>query len=106
MPPTKQKIISVLPEGRFCAQDIAELLGVETISKNGFNQLAPSITRQLLALCKEGLLYQWIIGTGGGLDGISYNSHKWELYYLKRDCELAKTLLQNRSKYLNGYRFK
>ena len=63
-----------------------------------------TIFRGKLKLCKQGVLYQWVIGTGGGLDGMTYNSHKWELYYLKRDTDLAKTLLERRE--LNGYRFR
>lgn len=102
----KEKVLSVLPDYKFTASDIAELLNIELTVNNGFYKTCPKVSKALLELCKDGILYQWVLGTGGGLDGLSYNSHKWELYYLKRDSELAKQLLMSRGRLLNNYRFR
>jgi len=99
-----ERVVSALPNHKFTASDIAEAIDYKTQMKNGFYETCPQISKILLKLCKQGVLYQWVIGTGGGLDGMTYNSHNWELYYLKRDTDLAKTLLEIRE--LNGYRFR
>ena len=101
-----ERVVSVLPNAKFTASDIAEAIGYKTQMKNSFYETCPQISKILLKLCKQGVLYQWVIGTGGGLDGMTYNSHKWELYYVKRDSNLAKQLLESRGKYLSGYRFR
>lgn len=102
----KKRVLAVIPNHKFTASDIAKEIDYPTQMKNSFFETCPQVSKILLSLCKEGLLYQWVIGTGGGLNGMTYNSHKWELYYVKRDTELAKTLVSHPNRIVSGYRIR
>ncbi len=105
----KEKVRIAVAEktgGRFSAVDLAHDIGVPTKYGNASYEVCPSVTKELLKLCKDGVLYQWVIGTGGRLDGITFNGYCWEMYYLRRDSDLAKTLIEHPNRIVNGHRIR
>ena len=102
----KERILSVLAnrQGKFSAVDIAEEIGYPI---DGFGCLSTckNVRVILTNLCKEGLLYQWITGNGLSPYAIT-NTAKYSVEYLRRDSELAKTLLEHPNRTLAGYRIR
>lgn len=102
----KERILSVLVnrQGKFSAVDIAGEIGYP-IDRFGCLSTCKNVRVILTKLCKEGLLYQWI--TGNGLSPFSLtNTAKYSVYYLRRDSNLAKTLLEHPNRTLVGYRIR
>ena len=100
----KDKILNILPtiNHKFTCVDIAEIIGAK-INMPCAYETAPYITKLLTELCKEGILYQRIIGVGG-MNDLSDYAPKWEMWYIRCNTDLAKELLKKRE--LNGYRFR
>jgi hypothetical protein len=91
-------------EGKYTAVEVAEALEYPVQDGQAFYRTCPSVRRVLTQLCKEGLLYQWVIGTG--MSPLTDRICPYEVSYLKRDSELAGELLKSRGNLLKGYRFK
>lgn len=104
MKSTRDRILEVLPNlnGRFYAVEVADMIGAK-VKNGGFYQTAPYVTKILTQLCKEGVLYQWIIGVGGKHD-LSDCVPSWEMFYIKRDSDLAKQVVESRG--VKGYRIR
>lgn len=102
----KQRILSVLAnrQGKFSAVDIAEEIGYP-IDNIGCLSTCKNVRVILTKLCKDGLLYQWITGNGLSPFAIT-NTAKYSVEYLRRDSELAKTLLEHPNRTLTGYRIR
>lgn len=94
------------PNGRFTADQIADMVGLpsnEIGTVSYLHRTSPRCSRHLLQLCKEGFLYQWVIGVGSKCD-LTDNAPSWDLFYIRRDSELAQRLTQNRT--IKGYRIR
>lgn len=89
------KYLFIPNEGLFDAETVAKMTG-KSISKT---------KRQLLALCRNGVLYQVISGTGS-TDVFNGNSTpSWVMKYTRRSSEIGKELsnIDRPPKY--GYRY-
>lgn len=102
----KERIISVLAnrQGKFSVVDIAEEIGYP-VDSFGCLATCKNVRVVLTKLCKEGLLYQWVTGNGLSPFAIT-NTAKYSVDYLRRDSELAKTLLDHPNRTLVGYRIR
>lgn len=103
---SKKEILNYLESrnGCFTAADIAREMGLP-LAETGYFDTAPNVRRILTKLCKEGYLYQWITGNGISPSALS-NTPTYNVNYLKRDSELAITLLNNPNRTINGYRIR
>ncbi len=103
----KQKILSVfdeLPQRYFIAAQMANEIGYPT-NEYGYFSTCKNVRIAMTKLCKEGFLYQWVTGNGQSPSALS-NTATYSVNYLRRDSDLAKTLLNNPNRTLDGYRIR
>ena len=102
----RDKIMSELDNrkyGKFDAESIADAIGVPL--KGNLYGTTPNVRRVLTQLCKEGLLYQWVLGNGMQPFALTRTA-TYNIYYLHRDSELANTLINHPNRTIKGYRIR
>jgi hypothetical protein len=102
----KDRVLSFINSrgnGYYTAADVAREIGYPLT--DGYFETCPQVRRVLTSLCKAGLLYQWITGNGLGPSGITATP-KYNVNFLRRDCELAQTLISHPNRTIVGYRIR
>jgi hypothetical protein len=103
----KQKIIEVyesMPQRAFIASEMAKEIGYE-LDEYGYFATCKNVRVAMTKLCKDGYLYQWITGNGMSPSSIS-NTCTYSIHYMRRDSNLAKTLLTHPNRTISGYRIR
>lgn len=89
-------IINKFPEqGKISSVDWACINGFPI--EFSFNNKSKKATRELLKYCKAGYIIQYLVGNSA-----DYNLPPYTIYYMRKDCDLAKHILETRK--LKGYR--
>lgn len=102
----RQTILNTIADRNcmFTAVTIAEEIGYP-LDYSAYYPTCKNVRVILTKLCKEGILYQWIIGEGRSVSSLS-NTPTYSVNYLRRDSPLAKTLLNHPNRTLDGHRIR